>query len=269
VSHTFTKERLEQRIAAFTRFVQEQGLVLIDLGLGKYHNHHFLVREQDHYVEVTFTLQGGIYLSVEAGSSPEHWIRPRLNLWIEQEHPRYRGEHSGHNFSDLAVLNLPTLASTSSAQAYQGESADILFPNSDEAEEVIGGLANQQWISEHFSVYVPQEEFPSYGSATVPRWVTTPEPAVQNGRAGTVVTMEFLFDASEPWLREQFALHIQQLVAREGSVVLNTIPFPNSALVSHRKDHATKATGRNLTAIHLLLFRPQDSQQNDASASTL
>jgi hypothetical protein len=269
MSHTFTKERLEQRIAAFTSFVGEQGWALIDLGLGKYRNHHFLVREQDHYVEVTFTIQGGIYLSEEVGSSPEHWIRPRLNLWIGQEYPRYRGEHSGHKFSDLAVLNLPTLASTSSAQAYQGESADILFPNSNEAEEVIGGLANQQWIAEHFAVYVPQEEFPSYGSAIVPRWVTTPAPAEQNGRTGTVVTMEFLFDAREPWLREQFALHIQHLVAQEGCIVLNTIPFPDSAKVFHQKDQATKATDRYLMAIHLLLFRPENSQHNDASAPTL
>jgi hypothetical protein len=40
---TFSKERLEQWITAFTSFVQEQGLALIDLGIGGYRTHHFLV----------------------------------------------------------------------------------------------------------------------------------------------------------------------------------------------------------------------------------
>ncbi len=269
MGRTFTKERLEQRIAAFTTFVQEQGWALFPVGIGKYRTHLFLVKDEDHVVEVTFSQLGGIYVSVEAGSSLDHLIRPKLIPWIEQEQPHFLGKSKGCSFSDLARPFLTPLLSTSSAQAHQGETAEILFSDSDDAEEEIGGVANQQWIAKHFSVYTPQEEFPFYGCATVPRWVTTPAPAAQNGRTGTVVTMEFLFDASQQRLREQFALHIQHLVGQEGSVVLNTVTFPESAPGFHQEDHATKATGRYLTAIHLLLFRPQDSHQNDASAPTL
>lgn len=247
--HTFPKERFEQRIAAFTDFVREQGWALINLGLGDYRTHHFLVKEQDHLVEVTFSPRGGIYLSVEAGSSLEHLIRPRLIPWIEQEQPHFQGHHGGYSFSDLAGQLLT-----------KGESAETLFPDSDDAAEETGGTVDQQWIVEHFAVYRPQEDFPPDGSATVARWLTIPAPAAHDGRVGTIVTMEFAFDASQKRLREQFAIHVQHLVAKEGSVLLNTVTFPRSTPILTQRDNGAKAT-EYLTAIQLLLFRPQDSQQ--------
>ena len=254
--HTFTKEHLEQRIAAFSRFVHEQGWALINLGLGKYRTHHFLVKQDEHLVEVSFSPQGGISVSFEAGSIPEHRIRPRLILWIEQEQPRYRGKSGAYSFSDLASPMVTALASIPSAQAHQDESAEPLFPVDGDAAVETSGATGQQWIA----VYRPQENFPPYGSATVARWVTIPAPAVLKGRAGTVVTMEFAFDVSQTWLREQFAIHLQQLVAEGGYVLLNTITFPGSTPILTQRENGAKATGY-LTAIQLLLFRPQDAQQ--------
>jgi hypothetical protein len=215
-------EQFERRISALRAFAQKRGWTVTDLDDGSRDRQLCLVRSETQAVEVKFYRSGRIELSHEL-SMGEESILQHLLPWLKRNAPNSVAE--GYLASDQAWA--------------------ILINERREAER----QEAERWIAAHFEVYHAQEDFPSYGSPSVPRWITKPAPATVKRVAGDVRAMEIQFNTSEGVLREAFAIFLRDLLAEQGATVLATVTFPPGML-------------NHLSAIQVFLFQPRKRKRD-------
>ncbi len=85
----FTRKDFEQRIDALYAFALEQGYQIIALGPGNKGHHHYLVKREESFLEVSLNSQGTLLLSTEQGMSVYGRITPVLLRWFEREGLRH------------------------------------------------------------------------------------------------------------------------------------------------------------------------------------
>ncbi len=88
-TNKFTRKHFEQRLDALYTFALEQEYQIVALGPGNRGRHHYLVKREESFLEVSLTSQGTLLLSTEQGMSVYGRLTPALLDWLEREGLRY------------------------------------------------------------------------------------------------------------------------------------------------------------------------------------
>jgi len=103
MKNTLTRKDVERRISAMYDFALAEEYQIIALGPGQKGQHHFLVKREESYLEVTLTSRGTFLLSTEQGMSVSERLTPAFLDWFDLEEFRYTLDAP---FTDQACMYL-------------------------------------------------------------------------------------------------------------------------------------------------------------------